>query len=1095
MPPQFYARHPGPYPFPDARMRPPMSQGEIKEGFRSPIVKDQDLKDMDSLESAGGSWWASATGEVDYNEKLVFSDEEDDRGDAGDDKPGKKDHRGGRGERRSERDSDRGSEKYAKHEDDDESNEDRAERSPYPPNWQQPRFPGGPPKQQGRPAPWEYSMMGYPPQGPYMPPFRGPAPSQKPAGRGGEEGGRPHRSSRSDDADLAAEYEDWTRDKQQPTNRGTKARPDDSDSRPMMKLPVRGSGSRESLQALSPSPRVRTATESSSEKYNPENSPSIPEDSGRGGYREDDDYSTSEIKSGLKDLSLKDNDDSKRSDKRPDDSSRYSKQPQSGGRRQQEPPSSRYYDDEGDYEGGRNERRGDPRSQRGADNRYSADDRGSAQDRRAKGQGQQPPSRSERGNDRTYGRGQSWEEPGYDEYADQSRRPQRGDKASEGRRGGDDRRRKVPAERQQQQAGRREDVVAESEKQKPYRRQPGPGRGGAERSAESHTSYRAYDEREFEDIGDTRAKTSREHKKDRAPALTDLDAEAGSADDSDVQPFRGTSRARESKAPPPMILRDESREHDEPEHSMVSLKRTQTSTAARSASAVDASDKVQPKEATQQSAVAELPDSRNATTVASESNEKAYDKSRQSVARSKNAASAPKEEKRPMATLSKASVEKSQSSSISEDKTNAKPAPTRAENKPVPNVWAVKSAAVKVEESVASLSLDDKPVSAVSSESKPKETSVAERAPAAPVIKPLMELELRDSSYDGSARAHIQREGSHDGLSPPKRPKEDQQQRAPPGGNRGRRARGNRGPYREDSYEGGLEFVRSRNAYPSQQSQGGRGGQYDANYYYEDDEYAGAGGWPASGRDGGKSAREPREGGRGGKRQQQSGSSAAGGQGQGQSGAHRAKDKPVRGSGQGGKSAGGKERMPAQEGGPVESTTSADVPAVKSENANAGKPTVWAVPAAAVASAPAEASVKVALTDAPPPKTNPWKIPPPPAPVTEKAKPDNTEERPVEREASSSKVDEQAEKPRQQRPRGEARGGAQGQGRSSRRGNRGGERDTRDVLNADYESGGYRGGGGMYSDRMLSEEGDLEGDGSRRGPPRGRGKIGSDFLV
>ncbi len=48
-----------------------MSGGEIKEGFRSPIVKDQDLKDMDSLEMAGGGWWAAATGEVDYKYVLL----------------------------------------------------------------------------------------------------------------------------------------------------------------------------------------------------------------------------------------------------------------------------------------------------------------------------------------------------------------------------------------------------------------------------------------------------------------------------------------------------------------------------------------------------------------------------------------------------------------------------------------------------------------------------------------------------------------------------------------------------------------------------------------------------------------------------------------------------------------------------------------------------------------------------------------------------------------------------------------------------------------------------------------------------------------
>ncbi len=49
---------------------------------------------------------------------------------------------------------------------------------------------------------------------------------------------------------------------------------------------------------------------------------------------------------------------------------------------------------------------------------------------------------------------------------------------------------------------------------------------------------RSYDEREFEDIGEMRAKPHRDQKKDRLPVSAELYAEAGSADDSDVQSYR-----------------------------------------------------------------------------------------------------------------------------------------------------------------------------------------------------------------------------------------------------------------------------------------------------------------------------------------------------------------------------------------------------------------------------------------------------------------------------------------------------------------------------------------------------------------------------
>ena len=39
------------------------------------IIKDDDLKGFDELDKEDG--WAGAQGEIDYSEKLVFSDEED----------------------------------------------------------------------------------------------------------------------------------------------------------------------------------------------------------------------------------------------------------------------------------------------------------------------------------------------------------------------------------------------------------------------------------------------------------------------------------------------------------------------------------------------------------------------------------------------------------------------------------------------------------------------------------------------------------------------------------------------------------------------------------------------------------------------------------------------------------------------------------------------------------------------------------------------------------------------------------------------------------------------------------------------------------
>ena len=47
---------------------------EVQE--RNAIIKDMALKNFDKIESADGGW-AGADIEVDYNTKLVFSDDED----------------------------------------------------------------------------------------------------------------------------------------------------------------------------------------------------------------------------------------------------------------------------------------------------------------------------------------------------------------------------------------------------------------------------------------------------------------------------------------------------------------------------------------------------------------------------------------------------------------------------------------------------------------------------------------------------------------------------------------------------------------------------------------------------------------------------------------------------------------------------------------------------------------------------------------------------------------------------------------------------------------------------------------------------------
>lgn len=42
------------------------------------ILKQEDLKEFEKIETNDGGW-ASSTGEVDYTEKLIFSDDEDEQ--------------------------------------------------------------------------------------------------------------------------------------------------------------------------------------------------------------------------------------------------------------------------------------------------------------------------------------------------------------------------------------------------------------------------------------------------------------------------------------------------------------------------------------------------------------------------------------------------------------------------------------------------------------------------------------------------------------------------------------------------------------------------------------------------------------------------------------------------------------------------------------------------------------------------------------------------------------------------------------------------------------------------------------------------------
>lgn len=60
----------------------PHEVGEESGNGRPPVVKDCDLEQFDRLELSGGGW-AQPTPDVDYTERLVFSDEEDSGTNAG----------------------------------------------------------------------------------------------------------------------------------------------------------------------------------------------------------------------------------------------------------------------------------------------------------------------------------------------------------------------------------------------------------------------------------------------------------------------------------------------------------------------------------------------------------------------------------------------------------------------------------------------------------------------------------------------------------------------------------------------------------------------------------------------------------------------------------------------------------------------------------------------------------------------------------------------------------------------------------------------------------------------------------------------------
>lgn len=58
-------------------MRPHEMGEESGTDPRPPVVKDRDLEQFDRLEYTSDGAWAQPTADLDYTERLVFSDEED----------------------------------------------------------------------------------------------------------------------------------------------------------------------------------------------------------------------------------------------------------------------------------------------------------------------------------------------------------------------------------------------------------------------------------------------------------------------------------------------------------------------------------------------------------------------------------------------------------------------------------------------------------------------------------------------------------------------------------------------------------------------------------------------------------------------------------------------------------------------------------------------------------------------------------------------------------------------------------------------------------------------------------------------------------
>ncbi|XP_074655932.1 uncharacterized protein LOC141909383 isoform X2 [Tubulanus polymorphus] len=231
-PPYMYGRFPGAYPpnypgmprlpygYQDGRYRgpppPPPQQrpgaaagrgGDDDASKRPAIVKDQDLKGFDDILGREDEGWAGVQGEIDYNEKLVFSDDEDDsskdrdrpKKDSSRDAPrGARDDYSARGDKSSDVDPRKTS--RAPRSDDNRDIDTDRDRKPTHTDRQQ-REEGMPPGRegwQGQPPPPMY--RGHPGQrmpfdhrgrpGPYPPPFhmyppqhmgqRHPMPGQQP---------------------------------------------------------------------------------------------------------------------------------------------------------------------------------------------------------------------------------------------------------------------------------------------------------------------------------------------------------------------------------------------------------------------------------------------------------------------------------------------------------------------------------------------------------------------------------------------------------------------------------------------------------------------------------------------------------------------------------------------------------------------------------------------------------------------------------------------------------------------------------------------------------------------------------------------------